>query len=114
MKDFIIPTHRPGEDITDDRDLGTPARHGAPVTLTVDGVEVTVPEGTSVMRASYLAGISVPKLCASDNMEAFGSCRLCVVEIEGGAARPPPARRRWPRAWSSAPSPRRSAASAAA
>ena len=40
------------------------------------------------MRASYLAGISVPKLCASDNMEAFGSCRLCVVEIEGRRGTP--------------------------
>lgn len=88
MKDFIIPTHRPDQDISDDRDLGTPARAGAPVTLSVDGVAVTVPEGTSVMRASILAGISVPKLCASDNLEAFGSCRLCVVEIEGRRGTP--------------------------
>ena len=81
MKDFIIPW-------TDDRDLGTPAAHGAPVTLTIDGTEVTVPEGTSVMRASALAGISVPKLCATDSIEAFGSCRLCVVEIEGRRGTP--------------------------
>ncbi|MFN3274929.1 MAG: formate dehydrogenase subunit alpha [Paracoccus sp. (in: a-proteobacteria)] len=88
MKDFIIPAFAPGEDITDDRDLGTPARHGAPVSLTVDGHEVTVPEGTSVMRAAFLAGISVPKLCATDSVEAFGSCRLCVVEIEGRRGTP--------------------------
>ena len=81
MKDFIIPW--------DDRDLGTPAsRATAQVTLTIDGFSVTVPEGTSVMRASALAGIQVPKLCASDNLEAFGSCRLCVVEIEGRRGTP--------------------------
>jgi formate dehydrogenase major subunit len=84
MKDFVIPQFAPG----DDRDMGTPARHGAPVTLTVDGFDVTVPEGTSVMRAAMLAGITVPKLCASDNLEAFGSCRLCVVEIEGRRGTP--------------------------
>ena len=80
MKDFIIPW--------DDTDRGTPARHGAPVTLTVDGIAVTVPDGTSVMRAASLAGIQVPKLCATDSIEAFGSCRLCVVEIEGRRGTP--------------------------
>jgi formate dehydrogenase major subunit len=80
MKDFIIPR--------DDRDMGTPARQGAPVTLTIDGFEVTVPEGTSVMRAAAEAGIQVPKLCATDSLEAFGSCRLCVVEIEGRRGTP--------------------------
>ncbi|MDP0925931.1 formate dehydrogenase subunit alpha [Paracoccus onubensis] len=84
MKDFIIPAFPPG----DDRDMGTPARSGAPVSLTIDGFEVTVPEGTSVMRAAAEAGIQVPKLCASDNMEAFGSCRLCLVEIEGRRGTP--------------------------
>ncbi len=73
MKDFIIPI----------KDMGTPARVGAPVTLTVDGFSVTVPAGTSVMRAAAEAGISVPKLCASDMLEPIGSCRLCLVEIEG-------------------------------
>jgi formate dehydrogenase major subunit len=74
MKDFIIP----------DRDFGTPlARSKQMVTLTVDGFEVTVPEGTSIMRAAAEAGIAVPKLCATDSVDAFGSCRLCLVEIEG-------------------------------
>lgn len=82
MKDFIIPW-------TDDRDLGTPAvKSDKTVTITVDGFEVTVPEGTSVMRASAIAGIDIPKLCATDSVEAFGSCRLCVVEIEGRRGTP--------------------------
>ncbi|MFV0386258.1 formate dehydrogenase subunit alpha [Paracoccus sp. (in: a-proteobacteria)] len=84
MKDFIIPAFPPGGD----RDMGTPATAGVPVSLIVDGVAVTVPEGTSVMRAAAEAGIMVPKLCASDNLEAFGSCRLCVVEIEGRKGTP--------------------------
>ena len=68
----------------DEHDLGTPARKdGKPVTLEVDGVPVTVPEGTSVMRAAAEAGVAVPKLCATDSLEAFGSCRLCLVEVEG-------------------------------
>src|SRR5262249_22848605 len=65
-------------------DGGTPARTSASqVTLQIDGVEVTVPAGTSVMRAATLAGVQVPRLCATDALEAFGSCRLCVIEIEG-------------------------------
>ena len=74
MKDFIIPDH----------DFGTPAAKSKQmVTLTIDGFDVTVPEGTSIMRAAAEIGISVPKLCATDSLEAFGSCRLCLVEIEG-------------------------------
>ena len=65
-------------------DYGTPAsRAEETVTLTVDGREITVPVGTSVMRASAEAGVGIPKLCATDMVDAFGSCRLCVVEIEG-------------------------------
>src|SRR5260370_2186519 len=58
------------------------------VTLTIDGFPVTVAEGTSIMRAAMDAGIKVPKLCATDSLEAFGSCRLCLVEIEGRAGTP--------------------------
>jgi len=66
------------------RDLGTPKRKSEVfVDLIVDGVEVSVPEGTSVMRAASEAGLSIPKLCATESLEAFGSCRLCLVEIEG-------------------------------
>ena len=67
-----------------DLDYGTPRRESTEtVTLEIDGVSVTVPKGTSVMRASTEAGINVPKLCATDTLEAFGSCRVCLVEIEG-------------------------------
>jgi len=65
-------------------DAGTPVRVSDKlVSLQIDGVEVTVPAGTSVMRAAFDAGVRVPKLCATDHLEAFGSCRLCLVEIEG-------------------------------
>jgi formate dehydrogenase major subunit len=85
MKDFILPP-KAGQD---DRDMGTPASRSLNmIMLKIDGFDVTVPEGTSVMRASAEAGIQVPKLCATDSLEAFGSCRLCVVEIEGRRGTP--------------------------
>jgi len=64
-------------------DHGTPAAEGAPVTLTIDGAEVTVPAGTSIIRAAAAAGGAIPKLCATDTLKAYGSCRLCLVEVEG-------------------------------
>ncbi|NHR07153.1 formate dehydrogenase subunit alpha [Chromobacterium haemolyticum] len=64
-------------------DLGTPAREGAPVSLSIDGVEITVPAGTSVLRAAALQGARLPRLCATDSLEPFGSCRMCLVEIDG-------------------------------
>src|SRR6266446_2916357 len=68
----------------DDKDLGTPARESAQsVTLEIDGRGVTVPAGTSVIRAAALAGVTIPKLCATDSLDAFGSCRLCLIEVEG-------------------------------
>ncbi|WP_329108080.1 formate dehydrogenase subunit alpha [Micromonospora sp. NBC_01699] len=70
-------------------DLGTPAKAGpATVSIEVDGLPVTVAEGTSVMRAAALTGIDIPKLCATDSLEAFGSCRLCLVEIDGRRGSP--------------------------
>ena len=63
-------------------DLGTPERVSErTVEVEIDGHPVQVPEGTSVMRAAALAGLDVPKLCATDSLEAFGSCRLCLVEV---------------------------------
>jgi formate dehydrogenase major subunit len=65
-------------------DLGTPGREAAAsVTLTIDGREITVPPGTSVLRAAALADLGIPKLCATEQLEAFGSCRLCLVQIDG-------------------------------
>ena len=65
-------------------DLGTPASTAGPnVTLSIDGRTVTVPAGTSVMRAAAQLGIAIPKLCATDTLKAFGSCRLCLIEVEG-------------------------------
>ncbi|MFN0171856.1 MAG: formate dehydrogenase subunit alpha [Bryobacteraceae bacterium] len=70
-------------------DYGTPARVSeTQVTLEIDGSRVTVPRGTSIMRAAIDAGIQVPKLCATDKLEPFGSCRLCLVEIEGRKGTP--------------------------
>ncbi|MEO6821315.1 MAG: formate dehydrogenase subunit alpha [Candidatus Nanopelagicales bacterium] len=74
-------------------DLGTPPTPGeaagdTSVELTVDGVSVAVAPGTSVLRAAALAGIDVPKLCSTDRLDAFGSCRMCLVEVEGGKGTP--------------------------
>ena len=70
-------------------DYGTPASTATEeVTLTIDGQEVTVPKGTSIMRAAQMVGTTIPKLCATDSLEAFGSCRLCLVEIEGRRGTP--------------------------
>lgn len=65
-------------------DFGTPASGAQKaVTLTIDGVETTVAEGTSILRAAAMQGCNIPKLCATDSLKSFGSCRLCLVEIEG-------------------------------
>jgi formate dehydrogenase major subunit len=70
-------------------DYGTPARESEElVDLTIDGYQVSVPKGTSLMRAAVDAGIQVPKLCATDSLEPFGSCRLCLVEIDGRKGTP--------------------------
>ena len=70
-------------------DRGTPAKEAKDtVSLYIDGIPVSVPAGTSIMRAASLAGIQVPKLCATDSLESFGSCRLCLVEIAGRKGTP--------------------------
>lgn len=58
---------------TPQADLGTPAADGAPVQLTIDGRSISAPAGTSILRAAALAGIDIPKLCATDSLAAFGS-----------------------------------------
>jgi formate dehydrogenase major subunit len=70
-------------------DHGTPANDDArTVELTIDGKSVSVPAGTSIMRAASLMGTDIPKLCATDRLGAFGSCRVCLVEIDGRAGTP--------------------------
>ena len=70
-------------------DYGTPASTAAEtVKLEIDGVDVTVPAGTMIMHAATVAGINVPKLCATDSLDPFGSCRLCLVEIDGKRGTP--------------------------
>ncbi len=70
-------------------DFGTPPREASgTVTLEIDGRPVTVAAGTSLMRAAAEAGFKIPKLCATDSLEAFGSCRLCLVEIDGRRGTP--------------------------
>lgn len=72
-----------------DKDYGTPkSQSDHSVNVMIDGRTVTVVEGTSVMRAAAEAGISIPKLCATDCLEAYGSCRLCLVEIDGRKGTP--------------------------
>jgi formate dehydrogenase major subunit len=70
-------------------DFGTPAsKSSEPITLTIDGRTVTVPFGSSIMRAASEHGTSIPKLCATDSVKSFGSCRLCLVEIDGRRGTP--------------------------
>ncbi|WP_366654068.1 formate dehydrogenase subunit alpha [Fodinicurvata sp. EGI_FJ10296] len=70
-------------------DYGTPASASSEtVHLTIDGRDVTVPAGTSVMRAAREHGLQIPKLCATDMVESFGSCRMCLVEVEGRRGTP--------------------------
>src|SRR3954471_487160 len=72
-----------------EKDYGTPERQSDKiVTLEVDGITVSVPEGSSVMRAAAEIGFAIPRLCATDSLEAFGSCRLCLVEIDGRRGTP--------------------------
>jgi formate dehydrogenase major subunit len=72
-----------------EKDFGTPARQSEQLfNLEIDGFQVTAPAGTSVLRAAASIGIDIPKLCATDSLEPFGSCRLCVVEIKGARGMP--------------------------
>ena len=70
-------------------DYGTPrSKSEKMLSLSIDGKQISVPEGTSIMRAAMETGIEIPKLCATDMLDAFGSCRLCLVEIEGRGGTP--------------------------
>jgi len=54
----------------------------AMVTLTIDGKQVTVPEGTPIIEAARTVGIDIPSLCYLKDINVIGSCRVCVVEVE--------------------------------
>lgn len=67
-----------------DKDYGTPAVSSEQaISLEINGMAVTVPAGTSIMRAAAEFDIPIPKLCATDSIDAFGSCRMCMVQVEG-------------------------------
>src|SRR6201998_425737 len=53
------------------------------VTLTIDGVEISVPKGTLVIRAAELMGVQIPRFCDHPLLEPVGACRQCLVEVEG-------------------------------
>ena len=59
------------------------ARHAGEVTLTVDGVEVTVPKGTLLIRVAERLGIQIPRFCDHPLLDPVGACRQCLVEVEG-------------------------------
>ena len=82
-------THVKPMTLIKETDYGTPhVTSTTMVTLEIDGRAITVPEGTSIMNAAMQLGVEIPKLCATDNMKAFGSCRLCLCEIEGRRGTP--------------------------
>ena len=65
-------------------DLGTPASASADtVKVEIDGLPTTAKAGTSILRAARESGVDIPKLCATDSLKPFGSCRMCLVEVEG-------------------------------
>lgn len=70
-------------------DYGTPASTSTEmVSVTIDGITSQVAKGTSIMRAAGEQGCSIPKLCATDSLEPFGSCRMCLVEVDGRRGTP--------------------------
>ena len=69
---------------TTQADFGTPESIlEETVTVEIDGLPARVKAGSTIMRAARESGVAVPKLCATDSVKPFGSCRLCVVEVEG-------------------------------
>lgn len=88
----MLQYYDPKKESNPDKDYGTPRAKELStdnnastdlVSIIIDGQAISVPAGTSIMRAAALADINIPKLCATDSVEAFGSCRVCLVEIEG-------------------------------
>ena len=53
------------------------------ITLKINGIEVTVPESTTILKAAQSNGITIPTLCYLDGLTSYGGCRLCLVEVTG-------------------------------
>lgn len=53
------------------------------VQLTINGKQIEVPEGTTVLRAAEMAGVNIPTLCDHKELTPYGGCRLCIVEVQG-------------------------------
>ncbi len=53
------------------------------VDIEIDGLPASVKAGTTILRAARENGVDIPRLCATDSLKPFGSCRMCVVEVEG-------------------------------
>ena len=64
------------------------------VTIAVDGHDVTVPEGSTILAACREAGIPTPTLCFLETLTPVNTCRVCVVELEGSRALVPACSRR--------------------
>lgn len=56
------------------------------INLTIDGVKVSVPQGSTVLEAAKSAGIYIPTLCYLKDINEIGACRMCLVEIKGARA----------------------------
>ncbi|MEO3756777.1 NADH-quinone oxidoreductase subunit G [Mycobacterium sp. B14F4] len=69
--------------MTQTADTGAVAARVEMVQLTIDGVQVSVPKGTLVIRAAELIGIQIPRFCDHPLLDPVGACRQCLVEVEG-------------------------------
>ena len=56
--------------------------------LTVDGVEIEVPQGATVLQACELAGKEIPRFCYHERLSIAGNCRMCLVEVAPGPPKP--------------------------
>ncbi|KAH8101732.1 NADH-ubiquinone oxidoreductase [Cristinia sonorae] len=64
------------------RSFASTSRKQADITLTVDGKEVTVPQGSALIQACEAAGATIPRFCYHDRLAIAGNCRMCLVEVE--------------------------------
>ncbi|KAF8965801.1 NADH-ubiquinone oxidoreductase [Flammula alnicola] len=64
------------------RSFSSTSSRGADITLTVDGKEVTVPQGSALIQACEAAGATIPRFCYHDRLAIAGNCRMCLVEVE--------------------------------